>query len=84
MGALDRSKQQLTGARAGAGLLINRLDTADAAVDTGKLSLTEHRSHVGDADAFEAYSQLMSLSSSIEQAIAVAKNTLNLSSVSRF
>ncbi|MEZ4369976.1 MAG: flagellar hook-associated protein FlgL [Polyangiaceae bacterium] len=84
LGALDRSKQQLTSARASSGLLINRLDTADAAVDTGKLSLTEKRSHVGDADAFEAYSQLMNLSSSIEQAIAVAKNTLSLSSVSRF
>lgn len=84
LSTLDAAKQQLTSARASAGLLINRLDTSDAAVDTGKLSLTEKRSHVGDADAFESYSQLMNLSSSIEQAIAVAKNTLSISSLSRF
>jgi flagellar hook-associated protein 3 FlgL len=74
---IDASHSQVLNARADAGLLLNRLDTAGSALDHSALVLAARHSDVGDADALEAFTNLSAVTSSIEQAIAVARTTLN-------
>jgi len=80
---LDASRDQLLAARADAGLITSRLDVASAVLDRSELALTEQSSVVGDADAFSSIGELSQVSSTIEQAIAVARTTLN-TSLARF
>jgi flagellin-like hook-associated protein FlgL len=55
---------------------MNRLDSADEALSTTALELDRRRSSLGDVDPFSALSELNQLSTTLQQAIAVARQTL--------
>ena len=73
---LDAAAEQIVRTRASAGLLMNRLDSADSSLEQSEISLQTRKAEMGDAEAFETISELTHLSSSLEQAIAVARLTL--------
>jgi flagellar hook-associated protein 3 FlgL len=76
LGNLETSRAQIVRVQAKAGLIMNRLDSADEALSVTSLELDRRRSEVGDVDPFSALSELSQLSTTLEQAIAVARNTL--------
>jgi flagellar hook-associated protein 3 FlgL len=75
---IDTAFRQLSDARSQSGITMNRLDTAMASLDQTELSLKGTRSRLSDADAAETFSTLTQLDNTLQQAIAVARNTLNL------
>ena len=76
LGDLETSRSQMVRAQGKAGLIMNRLDTADEALSVTAFELTRQHSQVGDVDPFAAISELTQLSTTIEQSIAVARQTL--------
>lgn len=77
LGNLEASRAQLVRAQAKSGLIMNRLDSADEALSVTALELERRSSELGAVDPFSALSELSQLSTTLEQAIAVARNTLN-------
>jgi flagellar hook-associated protein 3 FlgL len=82
--ALDAAQRQVVAARSDSGLKISRLDTADSAHDVAQTSLSTQKHELVDADPAAAYSKLMAVQSSIEQAISVARSTLATMSTDHF
>ena len=80
---IDAAREQIGQARSDAGLILNRLAVADAAAEKTSILLEGHQSEIGDADAVAALTELTATSSAIEQAIAVARTTLN-TTIARF
>jgi flagellar hook-associated protein 3 FlgL len=76
LGALDASRTQIEGARSTAGLLLDRLDTTDSALQGAQSTLGSRTAAVGQADPYATYSSLTQLNTALEQAIAVARTTL--------
>lgn len=76
LGSIEASRSQIVRVQAKAGLIMNRLDSADEALSVTGLELERRRSALGDVDPFSALSELSQLSTTLEQAIAVARNTL--------
>jgi len=76
LGNLEKSRAQIVRVQAKSGLIMNRLDSADEALSVTSLELDRRRSELGDVDPFGALSELSQLSTTLEQAIAVARNTL--------
>jgi len=76
LGNIESSRSQIVRVQAKAGLIMNRLDSADEALAVTGLELERRRSVLGDVDPFSALSELSQLSTTLEQAIAVARNTL--------
>jgi flagellar hook-associated protein 3 FlgL len=76
LGSIESSRSQIVRVQAKAGLIMNRLDSADEALSVTGLELDRRRSALGDVDPFSALSELSQLSTTLEQAIAVARNTL--------
>jgi flagellar hook-associated protein 3 FlgL len=74
--ALDASHRQIADARADYGLKLARLDISDAAHEQASLSLTTQRAAISDANPVEAYSQLTALTTALQQAMSVARTTL--------
>lgn len=81
---VEASRAQITQHRADSGLLLNRLDTTDSALAQASLALSGRKAEVGDADPFSAFSDLTKLTQSLEQAITVARTTLNVGGGQRF
>lgn len=79
LGTLDGALGQLNQSRAETGLLMNRMDTADATLEQSELSLTKRQADITDADVFETLSRMTQLGTTLQQAISVARTTLNLS-----
>lgn len=77
LGNLEASRAQIVRAQAKSGLIMNRLDAADEALSVTALELERQRSELGEVDPFRALSELSQLTTTLEQAIAVARNTLN-------
>jgi flagellar hook-associated protein 3 FlgL len=75
---IDQASSQLFSARTDSGLILSRLDTADTALEQTSLLMSKRQSALGDADAFASISDLSRLSTTLEQAIAVARVTLNI------
>jgi len=73
---LETSRAQIVRTQAKTGLIMNRLDSADEALSTTALELDRRRSTLGDVDPFSALSELNQLSTTLQQAIAVARTTL--------
>ena len=73
---LEASRNQIVRAQAEAGLIMNRLDTADEALSVTAFELARQDAGLGDVDPFAAISELTQLSAIIEQSIAVARITL--------
>lgn len=78
--SLDVVQQQLLSAQANIGLTASRLDSSDAMLETSLLSLAGRSAAVGDADPFEAYSELVAISQALEQALAVSRTLLSIGS----
>ena len=58
---------------------MNRMDTADATLEQSELSLTKRQADITDADVFETLSRMTQLGTTLQQAISVARTTLNMS-----
>jgi flagellar hook-associated protein 3 FlgL len=80
LGDIETSRSQIVRVQGQAGLIMNRLDTADEALSVTALELTKQDGEVGDVDPFAAISELTQLSTTLEQAIAVARQTLSVGS----
>jgi flagellar hook-associated protein 3 FlgL len=78
LGNLEASRAQIVRVQAHSGLIMNRLDSADEALSVTALEIERRRSELGDVDPFSALSELSQLSTTLEQAIAVARNTLSV------
>lgn len=74
---LESSRAQIVRVQAKTGLIMNRLDSSDEALSVIALELERRRSQLGDVDPFSALSELSQLSTTLQQAIQVARNTLN-------
>lgn len=83
LAGLDASLSQMNIVRAQTGLTMNRLDTADATLEQSQLSSTKRHADITNADPFESISRMTQLSATLEQAISVARTTLN-TSLARF
>ena len=75
---IETSRSQIVRVQGQAGLIMNRLDTADEALGVTAFELAKEDSEVGDVDPFSAISELTQLSTTLEQAIAVARKTLTI------
>jgi flagellar hook-associated protein 3 FlgL len=78
LGNIESSRSQIVRMQGQSGLIMNRLDTADEALSVTAFELTRQDSEVGDVDPFKAISELTQLSTTLEQAIAVARQTLTI------
>lgn len=81
---LDASHQQILRVRGQAGLTIDRLGTTDSALQDLQTGLQKTGHEVGDADPYETYSSLTQLNASLQQAVAVTRQVLDLTTVNRF
>jgi flagellar hook-associated protein 3 FlgL len=70
--------RQVVGARASAGILMDRLRVAESALDQTELALKVRKASVSEADAASAFTELYRTENAIQQAISVARRTLNL------
>lgn len=80
---LDSGLEQLTQARSRTGSLRTRLDIALQSLDRSEISLTKQRADAVEADPFASLSDLTGISTTLEQAISVARSLL-MSDTSRF
>ncbi len=80
---LDAARTQIVRNQAEMGLVLNRLDSADEALATTELELQKTAADRGEVDPFRALSELTDLSTSLEQAIGVARIILN-NNIDRF
>jgi flagellar hook-associated protein 3 FlgL len=78
LGDVESSRAQMVRVQGQAGLIMNRLDTAEEALSVTALELARQDSEAGDVDPFAAISELTQLSSVLEQSIAIARNTLTI------
>lgn len=83
LGDLESSRDQIVRQQAQAGMIMNRLDTADQALSVTDLELSKRQADLGEADPIESLTELSKLSNALEQAIGVARITLN-TDVDRF
>jgi flagellar hook-associated protein 3 FlgL len=81
---LDASREQLMTVQAESGLRLARLDTSEAVMERMSLALAERDDAVAGADPYAAYTDMVSLQQSLEQAVAVARKVLDLGSLFRF
>jgi flagellar hook-associated protein 3 FlgL len=84
LSGLDAAREQLMSVQAESGLRMARLDTSEAVMDRMSLALAQRDDAVAGADPYEAYTDMVSLSQSLEQAVAVARKVLDLGSLFRF
>jgi flagellar hook-associated protein 3 FlgL len=80
---IGASHSQLVNARARSGLVLSKLDASESvlsSLDTEQ----QKRAQIGAADPFESYTRVNALGQSLERAIAVSKQILDLGGVSRF
>ncbi len=81
---LEASQKQLIQARSKVGLLSEKLRTSDALLEQTNLGLAAQDQRVSQADPFSSYSKMMSLNQSLEQAVTVSRQILDLSALHRF
>jgi flagellar hook-associated protein 3 FlgL len=80
---LDAGLEQLTQARSRMGSLRTRLDIALESLDRSEISFSKQRADAVEADPFVSLTQLTGISTTLEQAISVARSLL-MSDSSRF
>jgi flagellar hook-associated protein 3 FlgL len=81
---LESSREQLMTARSDAGLKLERLETTEEVLSQAKFALAKRDQDTGGADTYQAYSDLVTLGQSLEQAVAVAKRILDVGGLLRF
>lgn len=80
---LETSRQQLTNVRALAGIKMDRLRTTEDILGQAKLALAQREEATAGADPYQAYSDLVTLGQSLEQAVGVARKVLDLGDLFR-
>jgi flagellar hook-associated protein 3 FlgL len=80
---LEASRKQLTNVRALAGIKMDRLQTTEDILGQAKLALAQREETTAGADPYQAYSDLVTLGQSLEQAVGVAKKVLDLGDLFR-
>ena len=80
---IGASHAQLVNARARSGLVLSKLDASESvlsSLDTEQ----QRRAQIGAADPYEIYTKVNALGQSLERAISVSKQILELGGISRF
>jgi flagellar hook-associated protein 3 FlgL len=80
---IGASQAQLINARARSGLVLSKLDASESvlsSLDTEQ----QKRAQIGAADPYESYTKVNALGQSLERAISVSKQILDLGGVNRF
>jgi len=80
---LEASRKQITNVRALAGIKLDRLNTTEDILGQAKLALAQREETTAGADPYQAYSDLVTLGQSLEQAVGVAKKVLDLGDLFR-
>jgi len=80
---LEASRKQITNVRALAGIKIDRLNTTEDILGQAKLALAQREETTAGADPYQAYSDLVTLGQSLEQAVGIAKKILDLGDLFR-
>jgi flagellar hook-associated protein 3 FlgL len=81
---IETSRKQVMAVQADAGLKLERLSTTESVMDRVSLALAKQDEEIGGADPYEAYSDMVNLGQSLEQAVAVTKRMLDLGGLFRF
>lgn len=75
---LDASSKQITAERANVGLVVSKLESSDTILQQLTTDFQKRESAVGAADPFEAYSKMTVLAQSLERAVGVSRQILDL------
>jgi flagellar hook-associated protein 3 FlgL len=75
---IDASRKQITNVRALAGIKMDRLQTTEDILGQAKLALAQREETTAGADPYKAYSDLVTLGQSLEQAVGIAKKVMDL------
>jgi flagellar hook-associated protein 3 FlgL len=81
---IDASHAQLVNARARAGLVLSKLDASQSVLSNLDFEQQRRAQTAGAADPYESYSRVTTLGQSLERAIAVSRQILDLSGTNRF
>jgi flagellar hook-associated protein 3 FlgL len=81
LSGLVSGQEQVQSERGQRGLLMNRLDSSETALDRMGLLLAKQDDDIGGIDPAQAYSEFVSLSQALDRAIGVSRELLNLSSL---
>ncbi len=76
--AVDASQKQLAGERTQIGFVVSRLETSDGILSDLGVGLGKRQADIAAADPFEAYSRMTALGQSLERAVAVSRQLLDL------
>jgi flagellin-like hook-associated protein FlgL len=82
--AVDASQTQLISARARSGLVLSKLDASQSVLSSLDTEQTTRAQTEGAADPYESYTRVTSLNQSLERAISVSKQMLDLGGSNRF
>jgi flagellar hook-associated protein 3 FlgL len=74
---VEAARSQIVQVQAQSGLILNRLDSASEALSIGELELKDSSARLGETDVVSALSELSALTTTLDQAIAVARETLS-------
>jgi flagellar hook-associated protein 3 FlgL len=75
---LDQGATQVTRERTRVGLTVSKLDASDGVLEQLGVDLGRQQSEVGAVDPFEAYSKVTTLAQSLQQAVQVSRQVLDL------
>ena len=80
---LEASRKQIVNVQATAGIKLDRLQTTEDILGQAKLALAKRDEATAGTDPVKAYSDLVTLGQSLEQAVGVAKKILDLGDLFR-
>lgn len=81
---IDASRAQVTNAQAAVGITLNKLDASDSVLSSVDLMNSKHGADIGSVDPAKAYSTLTQLNTSLQQAVSVTKQILELAAFKQF
>jgi len=81
---VDASQAQLLSARARSGLVLSKLDASQSVLSSLDTEQAKRAQTEGAADPYESYTRVTALAQSLERAIAVSKQMLDLGGSNRF
>lgn len=76
--AIDAGATQVTRERTRIGLTVSKLQASDGVLEQLGVDLGKQQSNVGAVDPFEAYSKVTTLAQSLQQAVQVSRQVLDL------
>jgi flagellin-like hook-associated protein FlgL len=84
LGNLEQSQAQVVREQSRCGLVLDRFDTTDKALDTVDVELGRRESAAGSADPYESYARLNELSQALDRSVSVARQLLGSGQNGRF